>query len=162
MQRFLIQRATGSSACTSFLQKQKRPFASVTRAMEKSNAQKVDPFHLAIPVHNLQMGKYYDTKLHKYLLLIVNRILVIIFLSKPHTARDFYGFILGFEEGRSSKTWQDYNMLGHQLVVHEVSPDYRGQDYHNPVGQAIFECLALVKRALGTDFWCCICLFRHG
>ena len=72
-------------------------------------------------------------------------------------AKKFYGGILGFEEGRSSKSWQvsdvvenqliigflvvtllgalqDYSMLGHQLVCHEVSPDYRGQDHYNPVG----------------------------
>lgn len=30
--------------------------------------------------------------------------------------------------------WQDYNMMGHQLVVHEVTKDYRARDYHNPVG----------------------------
>lgn len=30
---------------------------------------------------------------------------------------------------------QDYNMFGHQLVVHEVSKDYRGLDFFNPVGK---------------------------
>ena len=46
------------------------------------------PFHLAIPVHDLQL------------------------------ARDFYGQTLGFQEGRSSEHWIDYNCYGHQLVVH--------------------------------------------
>ncbi len=46
------------------------------------------PFHLAIPVHDLDQ------------------------------ARQFYGELLGFEEGRSSEHWIDYNCFGHQLVVH--------------------------------------------
>ena len=33
-------------------------------------------------------------------------------------AREFYGGKLGFEEGRSSDDWIDFNMFGHQLVVH--------------------------------------------
>ncbi len=31
-------------------------------------------------------------------------------------ARNFYGKILGCEEGRSSRTWIDYNLFGHQIV----------------------------------------------
>ncbi|MRX26666.1 VOC family protein [Kangiella sp. HZ709] len=46
------------------------------------------PFHLAIPVHDLEL------------------------------ARSFYGLVLDFEEGRSSDHWIDYNFYGHQLVVH--------------------------------------------
>ena len=46
------------------------------------------PFHLAIPVHNLQK------------------------------AREFYGSILNCQQGRSSDHWIDYNFFGHQLVVH--------------------------------------------
>lgn len=46
------------------------------------------PFHLAIPVHDLKL------------------------------ARHFYGEVLGFSEGRSSDHWIDYNCFGHQLVVH--------------------------------------------
>ena len=46
------------------------------------------PFHLAIPVHNLEAAKI------------------------------FYGGILNCSEGRSSDTWIDYNFFGHQLVVH--------------------------------------------
>lgn len=48
------------------------------------------PFHLAIPVHNLD------------------------------SARHFYGEVLGLPEGRSSAQWIDYNLFGHQLVVHQV------------------------------------------
>lgn len=48
----------------------------------------IRPFHLAIPVHNLEQ------------------------------ARSFYGKSLGFSEGRSSEHWIDYDCYGHQLVVH--------------------------------------------
>lgn len=46
------------------------------------------PFHLAIPVHNLQ-----DCRL-------------------------FYREVLGCEEGRSSDHWVDFNFYGHQMVIH--------------------------------------------
>jgi hypothetical protein len=49
---------------------------------------KLTPFHIAIPVHNL---------------------------SK---CRDFYKQILGCEEGRSSDHWVDFDLFGHQLVIH--------------------------------------------
>jgi len=61
------------------------------------------PFHLAIPVHNLE------------------------------EAKAFYGGVLGLKEGRSSTKWQDYELFGSQLVVHWVGEDYRGRDYFNPV-----------------------------
>ena len=48
------------------------------------------PFHLAVPVKEL-------TK-----------------------ARDFYRDVMGFEEGRSSDKWVDFNFYGHQFVIHEV------------------------------------------
>lgn len=53
------------------------------------------PFHLAIPVHDLE------------------------------EAKAFYGEVLGLSEGRSSSKWQDYSMFGHQLVVHYVGEAYR-------------------------------------
>ena len=46
------------------------------------------PFHLAIPVNDLEKS------------------------------RNFYKNILGFEEGRSSNHWVDFNFFGHQLVIH--------------------------------------------
>ena len=46
------------------------------------------PFHLAIPVYNLQ------------------------------ECRTFYRDILNCEEGRSSDHWVDFNFFGHQLVIH--------------------------------------------
>lgn len=48
----------------------------------------VSPFHLAIPVHNLE------------------------------ACRLFYRDILNCEEGRSSDQWVDFNFFGHQLVIH--------------------------------------------
>ena len=33
-------------------------------------------------------------------------------------ARAFYGGLLGFPEGRASDQWIDFNMFGHQFVVH--------------------------------------------
>jgi len=48
----------------------------------------LSPFHLAIPVHDLES----------------NRI--------------FYRDIIGCEEGRSSDHWVDFNFFGHQLVIH--------------------------------------------
>ena len=46
------------------------------------------PFHLAFPVHDLA------------------------------TARDFYGRTLGCAEGRSSDSWVDFDLYGHQIVAH--------------------------------------------
>jgi len=63
----------------------------------------LSPFHLAIPVHSLS------------------------------EARAFYGGVLGLEEGRSSSSWVDYSLHGHQVVAHLVSSAYRGQDHFNPV-----------------------------
>ena len=48
----------------------------------------VAPFHLAIPVWNLEV------------------------------CRVFYKDILNCEEGRSSDHWVDFNFFGHQLVIH--------------------------------------------
>ena len=48
----------------------------------------IQPFHLAIPVHNLAK------------------------------ARQFYGQLLGLKEGRSNESWIDWDCFGHQLVTH--------------------------------------------
>ena len=61
------------------------------------------PFHHAFPVHNLDL------------------------------ARAFYRDLLGCEEGRSSKTWIDYNFWGHQIVCHWAGDGYRCQDHFNSV-----------------------------
>jgi extradiol dioxygenase family protein len=46
------------------------------------------PFHLAFPVHDLA------------------------------AARAFYGGLLGCPEGRSSDSWIDFDLYGHQIVAH--------------------------------------------
>ena len=46
-------------------------------------------------------------------------------------ARDFYGEVLGLEQGRSSESWVDWNLLGHQFVTH-LAPG-RVRPIHNPV-----------------------------
>lgn len=35
--------------------------------------------------------------------------------------RSFYGEVLGFAEGRSDTHWVDFDMFGHQLVIHQVA-----------------------------------------
>jgi len=49
----------------------------------------VQPFHLAIPVQNLEK------------------------------CRTFYRDILNCEEGRNTESWVDFNFFGHQLVIHQ-------------------------------------------
>ena len=56
----------------------------------------IQPFHLAVFVHDLAK------------------------------AREFYSGLLGCTEGRSSETWVDFNLFGHQFVVHlnaQLDPD---------------------------------------
>ena len=48
----------------------------------------IRPFHLAFPVHDLR------------------------------AARGFYGGTLGCAQGRSSDTWIDFDLFGHQIVAH--------------------------------------------
>ena len=56
-------------------------------------------------------------------------------------ARTFYGQKLGFAEGRSSESWIDFNMFGHQFVVHLNSilgKDGKVNSIANPVdGQGV-------------------------
>ncbi|WP_370228985.1 VOC family protein [Cognatishimia sp.] len=37
-------------------------------------------------------------------------------------ARDFYGGVLGCEEGRSTDTWVDFDFFGHQISLHLGTP----------------------------------------
>ena len=60
------------------------------------------PFHIAVPVRDIE------------------------------EAREFYTEILGCEEGRSDSHWIDFNMYGHQYVVHQV-PEQIDRLHHNPV-----------------------------
>jgi len=51
-------------------------------------------------------------------------------------AREFYGARMGFAEGRSADRWADFDMFGHQFVVHlnpRLGPDGRVPLIHNPV-----------------------------
>ena len=59
-------------------------------------------FHLAFPVKNLE------------------------------ESRKFYGEILGCEEGRSSESWIDFNLFGHQIVAH-LAPEAVGVRHKNEV-----------------------------
>ena len=60
------------------------------------------PFHLAIPVDDLA------------------------------AARKFYGETLQCPEGRTSELWTDYDLYGHQLVIH-YQPKSGKRQHHNPV-----------------------------
>jgi uncharacterized protein len=46
-------------------------------------------------------------------------------------AQEFYGTVLGLEQGRSAETWVDWNLSGHQVVTH-LAPT-RARPVHNPV-----------------------------
>jgi extradiol dioxygenase family protein len=51
-------------------------------------------------------------------------------------ARDFYGNKLGLAEGRSTEHWIDFDMFGHQYVVHlnpALGPGGRVPQISNPV-----------------------------
>ena len=65
--------------------------------------QNITPFHIAIPVHNLA------------------------------ECRTFYREILNCEEGRSSDHWVDFNLFGHQLVIHYKPKSETESIHHNPV-----------------------------
>ena len=65
--------------------------------------QTVSPFHLAIPVYNLE------------------------------TCRLFYKNILGCDEGRSSDHWVDFNFFGHQLVIHYKPKEDSNDTHTNAV-----------------------------
>ncbi|MFT4832187.1 MAG: extradiol dioxygenase family protein [Psychroserpens sp.] len=64
---------------------------------------KVNPFHIAIPVHNLD------------------------------ECRTFYRDILNCEEGRSSDHWVDFSLFGHQLVIHYKPKSKEEALHTNPV-----------------------------
>ena len=53
-----------------------------------SQLNKLRPFHLAVPVHNLE------------------------------ECRVFYREVLQMQEGRSDEKWVDFNFYGHQFVIH--------------------------------------------
>ncbi|WBU88374.1 VOC family protein [Cellulophaga omnivescoria] len=59
----------------------------------------IAPFHIAIPVHNLE------------------------------ECRNFYRDVLECPEGRSSDHWVDFNLFGHQLVIH-YKPKTETEEQH--------------------------------
>ena len=61
-----------------------------------------NPFHIAVPVDDIE------------------------------TSRAFYRDALMCEEGRSDKDWVDFNLFGHQFVIHQVD-NYVHQKPVNPV-----------------------------
>ncbi|WP_340203116.1 VOC family protein [Ascidiimonas sp. W6] len=63
----------------------------------------ISPFHIAIPVHNL------------------------------NECRIFYREIIGCEEGRSSDHWVDFNLFGHQLVIHYKPLEPNNDAHYNTV-----------------------------
>ena len=63
----------------------------------------LSPFHLAFPVDDL------------------------------NAARHFYSDVLGCEEGRSSESWIDFNLFGHQIVAHYQEPAESTDEAVNPV-----------------------------
>ncbi|HEY4290829.1 MAG TPA: VOC family protein [Puia sp.] len=65
---------------------------------------KITPFHVAVPVYDLQ------------------------------EAATFYRDVLGCEEGRSSDQWVDFNLYGHQFVIHLKPRPPKEEGLHsNPV-----------------------------
>jgi uncharacterized protein len=51
-------------------------------------------------------------------------------------ARRFYGTVLGCPEGRSSETWVDFNLFGHQFVCHlnpSLGREGKVNLHYNPV-----------------------------
>lgn len=63
----------------------------------------MQPFHLAIPVKNLE------------------------------PCRTFYRDVLGCSEGRSDSHWVDFNFFGHQLVIHQDRTLSKTRTTSNPV-----------------------------
>jgi uncharacterized protein len=53
-------------------------------------------------------------------------------VSSLADAREFYGGILGCAEGRSSESWIDFDLFGHQIVAH-LAPESAGIKASNHV-----------------------------
>ncbi len=69
---------------------------------------KLTPFHVAIPVHDVEL------------------------------ARAFYRDILNCPEGRSDKNWVDFNLYGHQFVIHHKPKSETQENHSNNVdGHAV-------------------------
>lgn len=67
----------------------------------------LNPFHLAIPVSDLQ------------------------------SCRKFYSQVLNCSEGRSSAQWVDFDFYGHQLVIHETPMASRANEFNPVDGHEV-------------------------
>jgi len=67
----------------------------------------LQPFHLAIPVDNIEIS------------------------------RNFYTKMLGFNEGRSDIKWVDYDFFGHQLVIHLDKSQNRDRRFNSVDGHDV-------------------------
>ena len=65
------------------------------------------PFHLAIPVNNI------------------------------NESIDFYEKVLGCKRGRKDKKWIDYNLFGHQLVLHEDKNLTKREHFNKVDGKSV-------------------------
>ena len=65
------------------------------------------PFHLAIPVKDLKESV------------------------------DFYEKVLGCKRGRKDKQWVDYNLFGHQLVLHEDKNLMKKEHFNEVDGKSV-------------------------
>jgi len=65
---------------------------------------KITPFHVAVPVYNI------------------------------NEARKFYREVLGCSEGRTDELWTDFDLYGHQFVIHYKPRSQNIEEHHtNPV-----------------------------
>ncbi len=67
----------------------------------------IAPFHIAIPVYNLD------------------------------ECRTFYRDVINCEEGRSSDHWVDFNLFGHQLVIHYKPKSEEGLHTNSVDGKSV-------------------------
>ena len=65
------------------------------------------PFHLAIPVKNLEKSK------------------------------QFYENVLGCKAGRKNKNWADYNLFGNQIVLHYCQSNEKAPQHNPVDGKAV-------------------------
>jgi len=105
----------------------------------------IQPFHLAIPVQNLEI------------------------------CRTFYRDILNCKEGRSDVHWVDFNFFGHQLVIHQkdgfnperISNPVDGHDVPVPHFGVVlswedWHALADRLKAVNTEFIIAPCIRFQG
>ena len=94
-----------------------------------------NPFHLAIPVHDLQIAK------------------------------EFYSSTLGLQQGRSAENWVDFNFFGHQLSAHVKPDELNNTKKNEVDGKSVpvrhfgvilpwkdWKILSEKLKSIGTDF----------